>query len=82
MGLFDETDDLCDRRLHLLENFFGVIRSFCHGNDYASSFENADKNIINIDFRFLPIVTMKIFEEKMKRIKKKEFEYIDLRNRN
>lgn len=22
MGLFDETDDLCDRRLHMLENFF------------------------------------------------------------
>lgn len=80
MGLFDETiSRIADNDRWFVRStppyvrtFFEVIRSFCHGNDYDSSFENAVKNIISIDFGFLAIVTKTIFEEKMKRIKKKK----------
>lgn len=31
---------------HFLEHFFGMVRRFCHGDDYASSFKNSVENII------------------------------------
>lgn len=31
---------------HFLEHFFGMVRRFCHGDDFVSSFQNSIENII------------------------------------
>ena len=31
---------------HFLEHFFGMVRRFCHGDDFVSSFQSSIENII------------------------------------